>query len=144
MPFIDSETLRDQLNRETQSSVDEAVRTTRGVADALDYADRQGVIQRDIKPENVLLANGRPMVANFGIALAVSAPSGSWWPSSVLPEAGFSRPTGNQGFARAVSSPIPIAIAMRTPTESVRVNRWPTGGTGGAVECDRAWLLVSQ
>jgi len=76
MPFIDGETLRDKLNRETQLSVDEAVRITREVADALHYAHTQGVIHRDIKPENILLANGRPMVADFGIALAVSAAAG--------------------------------------------------------------------
>jgi Tol biopolymer transport system component len=76
MPYIEGETLRDKLNRETQLSVDEAVRITREVADALDYAHRHGVIHRDIKPENVLLHDGRPMVADFGIALAVSAAAG--------------------------------------------------------------------
>jgi serine/threonine-protein kinase len=76
MPFIDGETLRDRLNRETQLGVDEAIRITTDIADALDYAHRQGVVHRDIKPENILLANGRPMVADFGIALAVSAAAG--------------------------------------------------------------------
>jgi tRNA A-37 threonylcarbamoyl transferase component Bud32 len=76
MPFIKGETLRDQLNRETQLSVAEAVRIAGDVADALDHAHQQGVIHRDIKPENILLANGRPMVADFGIALAVSAAAG--------------------------------------------------------------------
>ncbi len=76
MPFIDGETLRDKLNRETQLGIDEAVRITTEVADALDYAHRQGVIHRDIKPENILLHDGRPMVADFGIALAVSAAAG--------------------------------------------------------------------
>ncbi|HEX9562583.1 MAG TPA: protein kinase, partial [Gemmatimonadaceae bacterium] len=76
MPFIDGETLRDRLNRETQLGVDEAVRITTDVADALDYAHRHGVIHRDIKPENILLHDGRPMVADFGIALAVSAAAG--------------------------------------------------------------------
>ncbi len=76
MPFIEGETLRDKLNRETQLAVDEAVRITREVADALDYAHRRGVIHRDIKPENILLHDGRPMVADFGIALAVSAAAG--------------------------------------------------------------------
>jgi Tol biopolymer transport system component/tRNA A-37 threonylcarbamoyl transferase component Bud32 len=76
MPFIDGETLRDRLNRDTQLGVDEAVRIAREVADALDYAHQHGVIHRDIKPENILLANGRPMVADFGIALAVSAAAG--------------------------------------------------------------------
>jgi len=76
MPFVDGETLRDRLNRETQLSVEEAVRITREVADALHYAHTNGVIHRDIKPENILLQGGRPMVADFGIALAVSAAAG--------------------------------------------------------------------
>ena len=76
MPFIDGETLRDKLDRETQLGVDEAVRIATDVADALDYAHRHGVIHRDIKPENILLHDGRPMVADFGIALAVSAAAG--------------------------------------------------------------------
>jgi serine/threonine-protein kinase len=76
MPFIDGETLRDKLDRETQLGIEEAVRITTEVADALDYAHRQGVIHRDIKPENILLHDGRPMVADFGIALAVSAAAG--------------------------------------------------------------------
>ncbi|MDX2207828.1 MAG: protein kinase [Gemmatimonadales bacterium] len=76
MPFIDGETLRAKLDRETQLGLDEAIGITADVADALEYAHSQGVIHRDIKPENILLANGRPMVADFGIALAVSAAAG--------------------------------------------------------------------
>jgi tRNA A-37 threonylcarbamoyl transferase component Bud32 len=76
MPFIQGETLRAKLDRETQLGIDEAVRIARDVADALDYAHRHGVIHRDIKPENILLHDGRPMVADFGIALAVSAAAG--------------------------------------------------------------------
>jgi serine/threonine protein kinase len=76
MPFIQGETLRDKLNRETQLGVDEAVRIAIDVADALQSAHEQGVIHRDIKPENILIQNGRPMVADFGIALAVSAAAG--------------------------------------------------------------------
>jgi eukaryotic-like serine/threonine-protein kinase len=76
MPFIDGETLRTRLDRETQLAVPEAVRIATEVADALHYAHGKGVIHRDIKPENILLANGRPMVADFGIALAVSAAAG--------------------------------------------------------------------
>jgi serine/threonine-protein kinase len=76
MPFIDGETLRAKLDRETQLGIDEAVRIATNVADALDYAHRHGVIHRDIKPENILLHDGRPMVADFGIALAVSAAAG--------------------------------------------------------------------
>ncbi|MDZ4260002.1 MAG: protein kinase [Gemmatimonadales bacterium] len=76
MPFIDGETLRAKLDRETQLGIDESVRIIRDVADALEYAHSQGVIHRDIKPENILLHNGRPMVADFGIALALSAAAG--------------------------------------------------------------------
>jgi serine/threonine-protein kinase len=76
MPYIQGETIREKLNRETQFGVDEAVRIAREVADALDYAHRHGVIHRDIKPENILLHDGRPMVMDFGIALAVSAAAG--------------------------------------------------------------------
>jgi eukaryotic-like serine/threonine-protein kinase len=76
MPFIDGETLRARLDRETQLGVEEAVRIACDVADALHHAHSKGVVHRDIKPENILLANGRPMVADFGIALALSAAAG--------------------------------------------------------------------
>ncbi len=76
MPYVEGETLRDKLDRETQLSVEESVKTAGEVLDALQHAHEQGVIHRDIKPENILLQNGRPMVADFGIALAVSAAAG--------------------------------------------------------------------
>ena len=76
MPYIEGETIRSKLSRETQFGIEEAVRITTAVADALDYAHRHGVIHRDIKPENILLHDGRPMVMDFGIALAVSAAAG--------------------------------------------------------------------
>jgi len=64
MPYIDGETLRDKLDREKQLGVEESVRIARDVADALDYAHRHGVIHRDIKPGNILLHDGRPVVAD--------------------------------------------------------------------------------
>ena len=76
MPFVEGETIRTRLNRETQLGIEDAVRITTEVADALDYAHRHGVIHRDIKPENILLHDGRAMVMDFGIALAVSAAAG--------------------------------------------------------------------
>ncbi|MDQ8166052.1 MAG: protein kinase [Gemmatimonadota bacterium] len=76
MPYIQGETIRERLNRETQFGVEEAVRIAREIADALDYAHRHGVIHRDIKPENILLHDGNAMVMDFGIALAVSAAAG--------------------------------------------------------------------
>ncbi|MCG6955667.1 MAG: protein kinase [Gemmatimonadetes bacterium] len=72
MPFIEGESLRDRLDRERQLPVDDAVRIAGEVAAALDYAHRHGVVHRDIKPENILLHDGSALVADFGIALAVS------------------------------------------------------------------------
>jgi eukaryotic-like serine/threonine-protein kinase len=76
MPFIEGETLRDKLNRDTQLGVDDAVRIAREVLDALEYAHQHGIVHRDVKPENILLHGGHAMVADFGIALAVSAAAG--------------------------------------------------------------------
>ena len=73
MPFIEGESLRDRLVREKHLPVDEAVRLAREVADALAYAHAHDVIHRDIKPENILLQSGHAVVADFGIARAVSA-----------------------------------------------------------------------
>ncbi len=77
MPFIEGESLRDALNRTKQLPVDEALRITEAVAGALQYAHEQGIVHRDIKPENILLQRGQPLVADFGIALAVSHAGGS-------------------------------------------------------------------
>jgi serine/threonine-protein kinase len=76
MPYIDGESLRELLDREKQLGVEEAVRIAREVGDALEYAHGQGVIHRDIKPANILLHRGRPVVADFGIAVAISAAGG--------------------------------------------------------------------
>ncbi len=77
MPFVEGESLRDRLTREKQLPVTDAVRIATEVAGALDYAHRHGVIHRDIKPENVLLHDGSALVADFGIALAVSSAGGT-------------------------------------------------------------------
>jgi Tol biopolymer transport system component len=77
MPFIEGESLRDQLNREKQLPITDAIRIATEVAGALDYAHRHNVIHRDIKPENILLHDGRALVADFGIALAASKAGGT-------------------------------------------------------------------
>src|SRR5687768_4299622 len=76
MPYVDGETLRTRLERETQLPIDDTVRIAREVADALHYAHQRGVIHRDIKPENILLQGGHALVADFGIALAVQQAGG--------------------------------------------------------------------
>jgi len=77
MPFVEGESLRAKLAREQQLPVDEALHIATAVASALDYAHQQGVIHRDLKPENILLQSGQPVVADFGIALAVSKAGGA-------------------------------------------------------------------
>ena len=76
MPFVEGETLRRRLDREKQLPVDEVVRIAMAIGSALDYAHRHGVVHRDLKPENVLFQDGQPVVADFGIALAVSHAGG--------------------------------------------------------------------
>jgi serine/threonine-protein kinase len=75
MPFVDGETLRQRLARERQLPVEDAVQIAREAADALEYAHRQGVIHRDVKPANILLAAGHALVADFGIARALTGGS---------------------------------------------------------------------
>jgi TolB-like protein len=70
MPFVEGESLRNRLDRERMLPVDEAIRLTIEVAEALGYAHAHGIVHRDIKPENILLANGHALVADFGIARA--------------------------------------------------------------------------
>ncbi|HEY5021225.1 MAG TPA: serine/threonine-protein kinase, partial [Gemmatimonadaceae bacterium] len=70
MPYVDGESLRERIVRESQLPVADAVRIAVEVAGALDYAHRHGVIHRDVKPENILLQDGRAIVADFGIAMA--------------------------------------------------------------------------
>jgi serine/threonine-protein kinase len=73
MPYVEGESLRDRLRRESQLPVEEAVRLAREVADALDCAHHEGVVHRDIKPGNILLARGHARLADFGVARAVEA-----------------------------------------------------------------------
>ena len=72
-PFIEGESLRRLLTREGRLPVLEAARLALEATDALDYAHARGVVHRDIKPDNILLAHGHAVVADFGIARAVSA-----------------------------------------------------------------------
>lgn len=84
MPYIEGESLRHRLQRERQLSVDDAVRLTRQIADALAYAHQQGVLHRDVKPENILLSQGHALLADFGIARPIDLT-----PRSHLTEKGY-------------------------------------------------------
>src|SRR5216117_2725416 len=73
-PYVEGKTLRDRLQRDTRLPLEEALKIAREVADALDYAHQRGVVHRDIKPENILFQSGHAVVADFGIARAITAP----------------------------------------------------------------------
>jgi tetratricopeptide (TPR) repeat protein len=72
-PFIEGESLRRRLSREHRLPIADVVRLASEATDALDYAHARGVIHRDIKPDNILLAHGHAVIADFGIARAVNA-----------------------------------------------------------------------
>jgi serine/threonine-protein kinase len=76
MPYIEGESLRDRLDREKQLPVEDALEITRDIAAALSHAHSHDVIHRDIKPENILLSGGEAVVADFGIARAVTEAGG--------------------------------------------------------------------
>jgi eukaryotic-like serine/threonine-protein kinase len=76
MPYVEGKSLRDRLNEEKRLPLEEAVRLTQEVADALGYAHSRGLVHRDIKPENLLLAQGGARVADFGIARAIAEAAG--------------------------------------------------------------------
>ncbi|MBI3790020.1 MAG: serine/threonine protein kinase [Gemmatimonadetes bacterium] len=105
IPFIERETLRAMLNREAQRGVEEAVRITTQLADALDYAHRHGVIHRDVKPENLPMRDGRPLVADFGIALAVSAAAGGR-----MTETGLSLGTPHDMSPEQATADVAVAV----------------------------------
>lgn len=73
MPYIEGESLYERLQRERRLSLDDALQITHDVAAALGYAHSRGVLHRDVKPENILLAGGQALVADFGLARAIGA-----------------------------------------------------------------------
>jgi len=77
MPFVKGESVRDRIDREGMLPIEDAIQITLEVNDALGYAHKQGIVHRDIKPENILLSGGHALVADFGIARAVSEQAGA-------------------------------------------------------------------
>jgi len=77
IPFVEGESLRHRIEREKQLPIDEVVRIATLISGALEYAHRKGVIHRDLKPENILRHDGQPLVADLGIALALSNAGGN-------------------------------------------------------------------
>ena len=73
MQYVEGETLFSRVSREHQLGIDDAIRIAQDVAEALGYAHRHGVLHRDVKPENILLGNGRAFVTDFGLARAIGA-----------------------------------------------------------------------
>ncbi len=77
MPFIEGESLREKMDRDKQLGLEETMEIAKALSSALDYAHEQGIVHRDIKPENILMQRGQPLVADFGIALALSHAGGT-------------------------------------------------------------------
>ena len=72
MPYVRGESLRERLTKEKQLPVADAVQIAREIAGALAYAHKEGVIHRDVKPANIMLEEGHAVLADFGVAQAVS------------------------------------------------------------------------
>jgi serine/threonine-protein kinase len=76
MPFVEGQSLRARITRDRELPINEAVRLVRDVVDALAHAHAHGVVHRDIKPDNVLVADRHALVTDFGVAKAISEATG--------------------------------------------------------------------
>lgn len=113
MPNVEGASLRDRLNAVGKLPIDDAVRITREVAEALDHAHRHGVVHRDIKPENIMLHEEHALVADFGVGKALSTDDGN-------------PPPGAKGGASALTE---LGVMVGTPAYMS-----PEQATGDAVD----------
>ena len=137
MPYVEGESLRERLEREGQLPIDRALSIAVEVADGLDYAHRQGVIHRDIKPGNNLLSAKTARFADFGGARAIDEASGfpgpgwrctarewvDFWrrfPKGQIARRGATTATLLAAAATTVSSPRATARSLSDPTRLVR------------------------
>jgi serine/threonine-protein kinase len=112
MPYIEGQSLRQRLLRDGQLPLGDALHIALDVADALEYAHARSVVHRDIKPENILLSSDHALVADFGIARAVSAAS-----EHKLTIAGL--PIGTPGYMSPEQATGSAEIDARTDTYSL-------------------------
>ena len=112
MPFVDGESLRARLNREAPLDLQTTLMIAEEVADALSYAHRQGILHRDVKPENVLLSEGHALVSDFGIAKAVTTAS-----DEPLTRSGF--PLGTPGYMSPEQAGAASDLDQRTDVYSL-------------------------
>lgn len=130
MPYVDGGSLRQTLQQERRLTPEQALAVAVPVADALAYAHRMGIVHRDIKPENILFLQGHPVVADFGIAKAVSTAGGV-----NLTRTGF--PIGTPGYMSPEQAAGLTDLDARTDVYSLAAviyemlmgelpGRWPT------------------
>ncbi len=130
MPYIEGASLRQRLVAHPRLAPAEALAIASPVADALGYAHRMGIFHRDIKPENILFSQGHPVVADFGIAKAISTAGGA-----NLTRTGF--PVGTPGYMSPEQAAGLTDLDARTDVYSLAVviyemlvgelpGRWPT------------------
>ena len=130
MPYVDGASLRQRIETRRHHGRDEVLATVTPVADALSYAHRMGIFHRDIKPENILFSQGHPIVADFGIAKALSTAGGA-----NLTRTGF--PLGTPGYMSPEQAAGMTDLDERSDVYSLAVvayemivgevpGRWPT------------------